>query len=102
MTGYISTNAPMLNAIIIQLIRIYQLFLSPDHSFWARSLGKSHCRYYPTCSMYGKECFERFGFFRALWLTAKRVARCHPWAKGGLDPVPDLEPQKCNHKHSKK
>ncbi|MBP6921449.1 membrane protein insertion efficiency factor YidD [Candidatus Gracilibacteria bacterium] len=92
----------MLNFIIIKLIKLYQFLLSPDHSFWARALGKSHCRYYPTCSNYGKECFEKFGFFRATRLTVWRILRCHPWSKGGLDPVPDIEQGKCNHKHSKK
>ncbi len=58
-----------MNKIIIFLIEKYQLFLSPDHSFWAKALGKHHCRYYPTCSMYGRECFEKFGFFRATRLT---------------------------------
>lgn len=92
----------MFNKIIIQVIRFYQLFFSPDHSFWARALGRSHCRYYPTCSMYGRECFERFGFFRATYLTVRRILRCNPWSKGGLDPVPDIEQEKCNHKYSKK
>ncbi|MCB9806322.1 membrane protein insertion efficiency factor YidD [Candidatus Peribacteria bacterium] len=91
-----------MNKLIIQLIRLYQFLLSPDHSFWARALGKHHCRYYPTCSMYGRECFEKFGFWKAMKLTVWRIIRCNPWSEGGFDPVPDIEPTKCNHNNSKK
>ena len=48
----------------------------------------SNCRFYPTCSQYGMEAFQRHSFFRALWLTVKRIGRCHPYSKGGYDPVP--------------
>jgi len=98
----IKNRKNIFNQTIIQLIKLYQILLSPDHSFWARALGKHHCRYYPTCSMYGRECFEKYAFWKAIRLTLWRIVRCNPLSKGGLDPVPDIEPGKCNHNHSKK
>ncbi len=62
------------------LIRVYQLTLS-------KMLPPS-CRFYPSCSQYGYEAFEKYGIFKGGWLTAWRIARCNPWAQGGHDPVP--------------
>ncbi|MDQ6843424.1 MAG: membrane protein insertion efficiency factor YidD [Bacteroidota bacterium] len=64
----------------IGLIKLYQLIISP----W---LGPS-CRYTPTCSQYGIEALKKYGLFKGLWLTIKRIARCHPWGGQGHDPVP--------------
>lgn len=57
----------------------------------SRALGESgliRCRFDPTCSAYGREAIARYGFPRGFALAASRVLRCHPWAKGGADPVP--------------
>ena len=63
---------------------IYKSILSPIlHAF-----SPSQCLYLPTCSEYAYVALVRFGLFRGSWLTLRRVARCHPFAKGGLDPVP--------------
>lgn len=67
--------------LLIVFIRGYQLFLSPI-------LG-SNCRFYPSCSHYSKEAIERYGVFKGLVLAFSRIFRCHPWSKGGYDPVPD-------------
>ena len=65
----------------IMLIRFYQLAISP----W---LGKSKCRYTPTCSQYGLEAFKKHGPFKGFWLTLKRIFSCNPWGGHGFDPVP--------------
>lgn len=65
---------------LIFLIRIYQVTLSP----W---FGKS-CRYTPTCSNYGIEAIQKYGFFKGGWLTFKRILSCNPWGGSGYDPVP--------------
>jgi uncharacterized protein len=46
------------------------------------------CRYTPTCSHYGIQALKKYGPIKGLWLTAKRIARCHPWGGHGYDPVP--------------
>jgi putative membrane protein insertion efficiency factor len=46
------------------------------------------CRFYPSCSEYALEALEGHGAARGSWLAVRRVARCHPWNEGGLDPVP--------------
>lgn len=71
---------------ILQLIRLYQLVLSP--------LLGNRCRFYPTCSAYAMEAVERHGVWRGLGLAVRRLSRCHPWHAGGVDPVPG-----CEHGH---
>jgi len=66
--------------VVLVLIRAYQLTLSP-------LLGNS-CRYEPSCSRYTYEAVQRYGWAKGSWMGVKRVARCHPFAKGGYDPVP--------------
>jgi len=46
------------------------------------------CRYHPTCSQYALDALREHGAARGAWMTLKRIARCHPWAAGGYDPVP--------------
>jgi putative membrane protein insertion efficiency factor len=46
------------------------------------------CRYYPSCSAYGLRSLETHGALKGSWLTVTRIARCHPWAAGGMDFVP--------------
>jgi putative membrane protein insertion efficiency factor/ribonuclease P protein component len=62
-------------------ITIYQHAVSP--------LFPPSCRYVPTCSEYAATAFQRFGFTKGLWLSVRRVGRCHPFCVGGWDPVPE-------------
>ncbi len=67
--------------VLIFLIGAYRLLISPY-------LG-NNCRFHPSCSCYASEAIGRFGPWRGSWLALRRIARCHPWHEGGLDPVPE-------------
>ena len=67
---------------VLGLIRFYQKIISPY------LLPGAHCRFTPTCSEYGYQAFSKYPFFKALYLTVKRLLRCHPFHKGGYDPLP--------------
>ena len=70
------------------IIRIYQYILSPDHSIWARALDRPpYCKHIPSCSAYAREALRIHGGCRGCWMAFRRVLRCHPWSKGGYDPV---------------
>lgn len=66
--------------IAVSAIEFYQVFISP--------LKPPTCRYSPTCSSYAIEAIKKYGVAKGIALAVKRIARCHPWAKGGYDPVP--------------
>ena len=70
----------MMQRLLMGLVRGYRLLLSP----W---LG-SACRFEPTCSAYSLQALEQHGAAMGSYLTVRRLARCHPWCEGGLDPVP--------------
>ena len=69
-----------LRKIFIYPIRFYQKNVSP---YRARC-----CRFYPTCSAYAYEAIERFGVIKGVYLSVKRLLKCHPFNDGGYDPVP--------------
>lgn len=69
----------MLKKIALFLIKIYQ--------FFSKYTPKT-CRFYPTCSEYTRQAIEKYGFLKGLWLGIKRICRCHPFNKGGYDPLP--------------
>jgi putative membrane protein insertion efficiency factor len=62
------------------LIKIYQICISP--------LKPPSCRFTPTCSTYAIEALKKHGPVRGLYLTVRRILRCHPWGGSGYDPVP--------------
>ncbi len=75
----------MIKVLLMALVRAYRFFLSP----W---LG-SACRFEPTCSRYALTALEQHGAAVGSYLTLSRLARCHPWCRGGHDPVPDEPPR---------
>lgn len=69
-----------LSALLQLPVMFYRMSISP--------LLPPSCRFTPTCSEYAIEALRRHGPFKGLWLTAKRISRCHPWGGSGYDPVP--------------
>ncbi len=69
-----------MSRILLGVIRGYQVLVSPVFG--------SSCRYYPSCSQYTYEAVEKYGPVRGIWMGVKRISRCHPFARGGYDPVP--------------
>lgn len=65
---------------VVSCIRFYQKRISP--------LFPPSCIYKPTCSQYAVEAINKYGLARGGWLAIKRILRCHPFHKGGYDPVP--------------
>ncbi len=74
--------------LIIMTLVGYKRFLSP--------LLPSACRFHPTCSEYMREAVEVHGATSGVWLGLKRLARCQPFCKGGLDPVPPPKEPRCH------
>jgi uncharacterized protein len=69
---------------LVTLLRIYRVAVSP-------ALGPA-CRFEPTCSAYAEQAILRFGACKGSYLALRRIARCHPFSAGGLDPVPAVAP----------
>ena len=78
---------PMIKRVLLALIRAYQYVLSP----W---VGGS-CRFWPTCSEYAREAIEQHGPLKGSWMMGTRLVRCHPYGRGGVDPVPEQFRWRC-------
>ncbi len=64
-------------------IRFYRRFISP--------MLPPSCIYTPTCSEYAIQAIEKYGAWKGLLMAVKRVLKCHPWHRGGYDPVPEVK-----------
>ncbi len=71
----------------VGLIADICLLLLQGYKYCISPLLPPSCRYIPTCSVYAAEAIRRYGVLRGLWLALGRLLRCHPFAKGGYDPV---------------
>lgn len=79
----VRVNATLRKVLIfpfVVLIRFYQVCISP--------YKPPTCRFTPTCSEYALQAFRKWGPFKGLYLTVRRLLRCHPWGGSGYDPVP--------------
>ena len=73
-------EAEIMSKVLIALIRFYRKFLSP--------LKPGCCIYIPTCSQYAIGAIQKYGALKGSFLAIKRILRCHPFRRGGFDPVP--------------
>ncbi|NEU04390.1 membrane protein insertion efficiency factor YidD [Clostridium sp. ATCC 25772] len=64
---------------LIHMINLYRKYISP--------LKPPCCKFQPTCSQYAIEAIEKYGGLKGGYMAIKRILRCHPWSKGGYDPV---------------
>ncbi len=78
--------------VLIGLLRAYRALISP--------LYGQVCRYYPSCSAYALGAVQEHGSIRGSWLAVRRLARCHPWAAGGVDHVPPRRSKSRGNSHS--
>ncbi|WP_459843756.1 membrane protein insertion efficiency factor YidD [Fusibacter bizertensis] len=68
-----------MKTILILMIKFYRKFISP--------LLGSNCRFHPTCSQYSLEAIDKYGAFKGVRLSFKRIIKCHPFHPGGYDPL---------------
>lgn len=77
----------------LALLFVYRRLISP--------MLPPACRYHPSCSAYAFEAIREHGPIFGLFLAARRLLRCHPWAAGGPDPVPPRAPSRTESRHSR-
>lgn len=70
----------MMKTILIKIVLLYRQHISP--------LSPPSCRFTPTCSAYALEALQKYGARKGFWLALRRFLKCHPFHKGGYDPVP--------------
>jgi putative membrane protein insertion efficiency factor len=74
--------------LVISLIRIYQKTYPFHIGLIEKAFGSQGiCRFSPTCSEYTIEAIQKKGVVEGVWMGLKRFSKCHPWSKGGFDPV---------------
>lgn len=79
----------LMRQFFLALVQIYRLGFSPFFG--------GYCRFEPSCSAYALESFQKHTFFRAFFLTTKRLFSCHPGGRFGYDPVPCCHPESSQH-----
>ncbi|EJO5348114.1 membrane protein insertion efficiency factor YidD [Clostridium botulinum] len=65
--------------LLICIIKMYRKYISP--------LKRPSCRFYPTCSQYSLQAIEKYGALKGTLISIKRILKCHPFNKGGYDPL---------------
>jgi len=69
----------MTSKVLMALVQVYRKAISP--------LFGARCRFYPSCSEYALQALAKYGAWHGSWLALKRLLRCGPWSKGGIDPL---------------
>lgn len=76
-----------MKTVLLKIIRLYQKTLSKDHGPLKILKPFGQCRFYPTCSEFSYQAIEKYGVMQGGWIGIKRLMRCNPWSKGGVDQI---------------
>lgn len=76
-----------LKNIFLKAIKVYQVTLSPDTGWFKNKYPAGYCKFQPHCSEYVYQAVEKYGLISGGFKGLKRILRCHPWSKGGADPL---------------
>ena len=74
------TLSSFFKRVMVGLIKAYRYWMSP--------FLPASCRFYPSCSAYALESYQRLGFWKGTYLSLRRILKCNPFHPGGVDPVP--------------
>ncbi|MFH0829497.1 MAG: membrane protein insertion efficiency factor YidD [Candidatus Kerfeldbacteria bacterium] len=77
----------ILSLLAVSIIRLYQRTLSPDHGWFRSNHPLGFCRYHPSCSEFAVRTIKKHGIFVGTLFVMRRIIKCNPWSRGGLDPV---------------
>ncbi|MBI2339236.1 MAG: membrane protein insertion efficiency factor YidD [Deltaproteobacteria bacterium] len=66
----------------------FSFFLISQYQRWISPFLPRVCRFEPSCSTFSRQCFAKFSWGKAVYLTGRRILKCHPYCEGGFDPVP--------------
>ena len=80
MTRPLLAARAVVTGVLVAVVRAYRLSFAPFFT--------PCCRFEPSCSAYTEACLRAHGPLRGSWLGLRRIARCHPFSRGGLDPIP--------------
>lgn len=74
--------------LVLKLIRFYKKHLSYNN-YWLNAfyLSEGNCRFTPTCSDYAYQAIDKYGFIKGFFLGIWRILKCHPFSRGGFDPL---------------
>ena len=76
-----------MKTVLLKIIHLYQKTLSLDHGPLKILKPFGQCRFYPTCSEFSCQAIKKYGVVQGSWLSIKRLLRCHPFSKGGVDEI---------------
>ena len=76
------------NNTLTNFLRNLMVFFIKAYRYWISPFLPASCRFYPSCSVYALESYQRLGFWKGTYLISKRILKCHPFHPGGVDLVP--------------
>ena len=86
--GFMTFRKIFANINLSNFLRCLMVVFIKAYRYWLSPFLPASCRFYPSCSVYALESYQRLGFWKGSYLISKRILKCHPFHPGGLDPVP--------------